>query len=159
MGDDGEGLKPRFRRKGDSIIVNLPAEERGVLAQVLDLLADVERVEDDPAYRRLKVPVYLDDAEANEEWWRLMGDELDQSRAHDRAVYRGLMETNDRVVLSDAEGDAVLRVLNEGRLAFAARLKLEVEEDHDQLPEADRAALDFLGWILEDLTVVLMQGL
>ncbi len=49
--------------------------------------------------------------------------------------------------------------LNEGRLVFAARLKLEVEEDHDQLPEAERAALDFLGWILEDLTVVLMQAL
>jgi hypothetical protein len=50
-------------------------------------------------------------------------------------------------------------VLNEGRLALGARFGLEVEEDHDRLPEDQREILDFLGWLLEDLTLELSRSL
>jgi hypothetical protein len=50
-------------------------------------------------------------------------------------------------------------VLNEGRLALGARFGVEVEEDHDRLPEDRREVMDYLGWLLEDLTVELSRTL
>ena len=61
--------------------------------------------------------------------------------------------------LSYEEADAFLRVLNEGRLALGARFGLEVEEDHDRLPEEQRDIMDYLGWLLEDLTAELTRSL
>jgi hypothetical protein len=154
-------LKPRFERDREMIVVRLPSAEREFLSQVLDLLADVDGQEPesgDPAARRLNVPVYLDDERSNDEWWRLMGDELSSSRAADRKLYAGVLGKKESR-LTDEEADAFLRVINEGRLAFAARLGLEVEEDHDRLPDAERAALDYMGWVLEDLTITLMGSL
>ena len=148
-----------FSRRGGSIVVTFSPEERRFLGQVLDLLADVGEIEDDPAEARLAVPVYLDDPGANDEWWRLMGEELDAARNSDRSVYERVMTSDPPVALQEQEADAFLRVLNEGRLAFAARLGLEVEEDHDKLPAEEMQALDYLGWVLEDLTVTLSASL
>jgi hypothetical protein len=50
-------------------------------------------------------------------------------------------------------------VLNEGRLALGARFGLDVEEDHDRLPEEQRDILDYLGWLLEELTSELSRSL
>lgn len=152
-------MNERFALRGGDVIVDIPVEERSFLGQVLLLLAEVDESADDPGHQRLNVPVYLDDAQANEEWWRLMGEELGQSRAHDREVYQRVVSDAGPTVLEGDDANAFLRVLNEGRLAFAARLGLDVAEDHDRLPEAERVALDYLGWVLEDLTVVLMSGL
>ena len=152
-------MSERFTLRDRDVIVDIPAEERSFLGQVLLLLAEVDESPDDPGHRRLNVPVYLDDSTANEEWWRLMGEELGQSRAHDRAVYERVVSAPGPTVLEGDDANAFLRVLNEGRLAFAARLGLDVAEDHDRLPETERAALDYLGWVLEDLTIVLMSAL
>ncbi len=152
-------MTPRFRSSDGSIVVTLPAEERQFLSQVLTLLANVASGDDDPAARRLHVPVYLDAPDANQEWWRLMGEELQASRESDRTVYARVMGSEEPVTLTDDEADGFLRVLNEGRLAFAARIGLEIENDHDRLPEPERQALDFLGWVLEELTVELSRSL
>jgi hypothetical protein len=148
-----------FRYRGGKIAVDLPAEEREFLSDVLDLLASVPATGDDPATQRLQVPVYLDDPEANSEWWLFMGEELSIARAADRNVYRRVMETDGRLELTTDEADAFLRVLNEGRLALGARFGLEVEADHDRLPEEQRQALDYLGWVLEEMTVALSAAL
>jgi hypothetical protein len=152
-------VSERFTLRNGDVIVDIPAEERSFLGQVLLLLAEVDESPDDPGHRRLNVPVYLDDSTSNEEWWRLMGEELGQSRARDRDVYERVVSASGPTVLEGDDANAFLRVLNEGRLAFAARLGLDVAEDHDRLPETERAALDYLGWVLEDLTVVLMSAL
>lgn len=149
----------RFTAKDKSIVVDLPLQERRFLLQVIDLLKDVGATEGDPAEERLMVPVYLDNPEANEEWWRLMGSELEASRRTDRDVYQRVLNHDNPITLSDGEADAFMRVLNEGRLAFAARLGLEVEDDHDRLPAEEMQALDFLGWVLEDLTTALSKSL
>jgi hypothetical protein len=149
----------RFRADSGSVIVTLSRDERRFLSQVLDLLADVGKIEDDPAEARLAVPVYLDNPEANDEWWRLMGEELDISRRSDRDLYRRVTTKDGPTMLDENEADAFLRVLNEGRLAFAARIGLEVEDDHDWLPELEMQALDYLGWVLEELTAELSKGL
>ena len=151
--------RSRFRYRGGKVVVDLPAEEKVFLFDVLALLASVPATGDDPATQRLQVPVYLDDPEANSEWWLFMGEELSIARAADRAVYRRVMETEGSVALTTEEADALLRVLNEGRLALGARFGLEVEADHDQLPDEQRQVLDFLGWILEEITVALSAAL
>jgi hypothetical protein len=140
-------------------VVDLPVEEREFLADVLELLASVPASGDDPATQRLQVPVYLDDPEANSEWWLFMGEELSIARAADRDLFRRVVETEGRHELTTEEADAFLRVLNEGRLALGARFGLEVEADHDRLPEEQRQILDYLGWVLEEMTVALTAAL
>ena len=152
-------MTKRFSGLDGSVVVTLPAEERQFLSQVLTLLGDVGGVDEDPAARRLQVPVYLEEPEASEEWWRLMGEELGASRNADRGVYGRVMGSQDPVTLTEAEADSFLRVLNEGRLVLAARLGLDVEDDHDRLPEPDRQALDYLGGVLEELTEELSRFL
>ena len=140
-------------------MVDLPAEEREFLADVLELLGSIPTTGDDPATQRLQVPVYLDDPEANSEWWLFMGEELSIARAADRNLYRRVMETDGKLELTTEEADAFLRVLNEGRLALGARFGLEVEDDHDRLPEEQRQVLDYLGWVLEEMTAALTSAL
>jgi hypothetical protein len=149
----------RFRYRSGKIVVELPKEEREFLSDVLELLASIPSSGDDPATRRLQVPVYLDDPEANSEWWLFMGEELSIARSADRGVYQRVMETDGKITLTTEEADAFLRVLNEGRLALGARFGLEVEADHDQLPEEQRQVLDYLGWTLEEMTVALSAAL
>ncbi len=151
--------RERFRYKGGKVIVQMTSDEREFLADVLDLLATIPATGDDPATQRLHVPVYLDDPQANAEWWRLMGDELSTARMSDRAVFLRVVEGKGKTELSTDEADAFLRVLNEGRLALGARFGLEVEDDHDRLPEEQRRVLDYMGWVLEDLTSALTTAL
>jgi Domain of unknown function (DUF2017) len=151
-------MQRRFRATGGSVEVDLTGDEKSFLAGLLEVLAGLPRTGDDPATRRLRVPVYLDDPESNDEWWRLMGEELTAARNADRRVFqRALGEAPCH--LSEEEANAFLRVLNEGRLALGARFGLDVEEDHDRLPEEQRDIMDYLGWLLEDLTGELSRTL
>jgi hypothetical protein len=63
------------------------------------------------------------------------------------------------VILSNEEADAFLRVLNQARLVLGARLGIEVEEDHERVQPESREALDYLGWIQEELMVELTRAL
>ena len=148
-----------FRTTPTGIAVELSPEERMFLGDVLPLLAGIGARGSDPAADRLMVPVYLDDPEANEEWWRLMGEDLDAARQADRAVFSKLVRGEDPQVLDLEEADAVLRVLNEVRLALGARLGIEVEADHDEMAEESRQVMDYLGWIQEQLTIELSRAL
>ncbi len=116
------------------------------LLQFPEMLDEVARDDADPAAQRLKVPVYLDDAESNEEWWGFMGSELDQSRSADRSAFREVLSASvDGTVASREEGYAMVRVLNEARLAMAARFGIEIESDYEQLPRAQSDMLQALG--------------
>ena len=87
-----------------------------------------------------------------------MGEDLSAARAADRAVFAKTIEEDPRP-LSEEDANAVLRVLNEARLVLGARMGVEVEDDHDRLPEESRQVLDYLGWIQEELMIELMKGL
>lgn len=152
-------MQRRFKSSRGGIDVDLSADENTFLTGVLDLLAGIPAAADDPASQRLRVPVYLDDPESNEEWWRLMEGELNAARNADRRVFQQTLTGSGRQHLSNDQADAFLRVLNEGRLALGARFGLEVEEDHDRLPEEQRDIMDYLGWLLEDLTSELSRSL
>jgi hypothetical protein len=148
-----------FHTTARGIRVELSPEERMFLGDVLPLLAGIGAPGSDPAADRLTVPVYLDDPEANEEWWRLMGQDLEAGRQSDRAIFQKMVSSEEGTVLEGEEADAVLRVLNQARLALGARLGIDVESDHDDLPEDSRQVMDYLGWIQEELTVALMRAL
>jgi len=152
-------MQGRFKSTRGGIDVDLTDDEKVFLTGLLDLLAGIPAAADEPASRRLRVPVYLDDPESNEEWWRLMEGELSAARNADRRVFQHVLDEGGRRHMSNDEADAFLRVLNEGRLALGARFGLEVEDDHDQLPEEQRDILDYLGWLLEDLTSELSRSL
>jgi hypothetical protein len=152
-------MQRRFKSTRGGIDVDLTDDEKVFLTGLLDLLAGIPAAADEPASRRLRVPVYLDDPESNEEWWRLMEGELNAARNADRRVFQHVLDEGGRSHMSNEEADAFLRVLNEGRLALGARFGLEVEEDHDQLPEEQRDIMDYLGWLLEDLTSELSRSL
>lgn len=141
-----------FRATAEGIEARFTPEIRTFLGDVLPLLAEVGDPAVDPAARRLRVPVYLDDPDSNDEWWRLMGPDLEASRQADRRAFQKAIESDEPVHLSDDEADALLRVLNETRLALGARFGVEVEEDYDDLPEHSRIVLAYLGSILEELT-------
>ncbi|MGD2042062.1 MAG: DUF2017 family protein [Acidimicrobiia bacterium] len=148
-----------FETVPDGIRMALSPQERVFLGDVLPLLAGIGAPGSDPAADRLRVPVYLDDQEANQEWWRLMGEDLDSARRSDRAVFEKAIANDQPVTLSTEDADAMLRVLNEARLTLGARFRIDVEADHDELPEDSRQVLDYLGWIQEELTVELMRAL
>lgn len=148
-----------FKATRKGIETSFSAEEQMFLSDVLPLLAGVGVVGEDPAATRLNVPVYLNDPAANEEWWRLMGEDLTAGRHADRSVYSKVMDADGKTVLSSEDANAFLRVLNEARLALGARLGVEVEADHEQLPDESRDVLDYLGWILEELTTALTRSL
>lgn len=148
-----------FRATGEGILVDLSPEERMFLGDVLPLLAGVGAPGSDPAADRLNVPVYLDDPDSNDEWWRLMGDDLTAARRLDRTIFARTLASDEPVTLDDGEANAMLRVVNEARLALGARLGIDVESDHDELPEDSRQVIDYLGWFLEELTVELMKKL
>lgn len=148
-----------FSTTRQGIRVELSAEERLFLGDVAPLLAGIGAPGSDPAADRLRVPVYLDDPEANDEWWRLMGRDLEAARQADRAVFQRVISSDKPVTLDAEEADAMLRVLNQARLALGARFGIDVEADHDELPEDSRQVLDYLGWIQEELTVELARAL
>lgn len=148
-----------FETVRGGIRARLSPEERIFLGDVLPLLAGIGAPGQDPAADRLQVPVYLDDPESNQEWWRLMGQDLSAARHADRAVFARMVAADDAVTLDLEEADAVLRVLNEARLALGARLGIDVEADHAELAEDSRQVMDYLGWVQEELTIELLGAL
>ena len=148
-----------FQATGEGIRVALSPEERLFMGDVLPLLAEIGAPGSDPAADRLHVPVYLDNREANDEWWRLMGQDLEAARQADRNVFERVVSSDEPVTLDTEDADSMLRVLNQARLALGARFGIDVESDHDELPEHSRQVMDYLGWIQEELTIELTRAL
>lgn len=130
----------------DGILITLPEGLVDFLQDVPTALDLVGRTEEDPAAERFHVAIYPDDGAANDEYWRWMEGELDQSRAADRSAFATILESaTTGVVISEGEAHGVLRVLVEIRLAVAARLGVETEEDFRNLDHTDAVVLDTLA--------------
>ncbi|MGH8959204.1 MAG: DUF2017 family protein [Acidimicrobiia bacterium] len=141
----------------DGILVTLTPEDLDLLSQLPEFLNSLGDPVDDPAAARLQSPVYREDRDASDEWWRLMVDEFRESRAADRSAFELILEAASAgTVASVAEAEAFMRVLNESRLALAARLGVEDEGDMERLEEDDRGALDYLAGLQQLLVVALM---
>ncbi len=148
----------RFRLRAGSLEVRLGLDEVQALTLVPGLLASVGREAGDPAAERLEVAAYPDDDEAQAEYGRLMGPELDGDRLRDRSTMYSSLDDARRgpVNLSLAEANAWLMVINEARLTLASRLGIEEEgwglsEDRQVLPSPELALLVYLTEVQDDL--------
>lgn len=143
----------------DGILVTLTPDDVELLEQIPEFLASLGDPKDDRGAARLQAPVYRLDVEASQEWWRLMTEEFTQARIADRSAYSIILDESVKgTVASVAEAEAFLRVLNEGRLALAARLGVEQEGDLERLDEPDQEALDYLAGVQQLLVIALMGG-
>lgn len=159
----------RFWLDEAGIGVRFAGVEVHLLRDALAILEGLGTPEDDPGAARLSPPAYLGDAEADSEWRRFAGTELDSARRADRSAVDLLLDAvetggalDDRVgttVASALEAAAFLRVVNEMRLVLAARWGIDTAEDYDALRPEAGDVLNFLGWIITDLTDVLSETL
>lgn len=143
----------RFEATRDGrISLQLDPAESAFLSDMVRMLESVGQVEGDPGEKRLNVPAYLGDAEAAEEWRRLMGDRIEDGRAEDRRALRTVVDSEGTVAIDPERAEAILRAVNEARLVLAARLGIEVESDYEQLDASGIVALHYLSMFIEDLT-------
>lgn len=168
-------INSHFALVPEGVELRLTDIEVTFLADLPRLLAGLGAADSDPGAARLSPPVYLGDPEADAEWRRLAGSELEASRRADRSSFEVVLEAVGdslpesaqghpegalgRAVVSRAEADAILRVLNEARLVLGARWGIETAEDYDDLRTEASEVLSFLGWLVSDLAEVLEESL
>ena len=144
------------------LALHLGTEEREVLRSLpgqLRELLDVAPESD--AVRRLRPPAYSDDAELEQEYRRLMADDL---QARQLAALAVLEETVDSDRLTEEQAQGWLAGLNSLRLVLGTQL--DVREDMDDLslrPDDPRrpgfALYGYLSWLLGELVEALSEGL
>jgi hypothetical protein len=126
--------------------------------QILRELAETVRAlvgEDDAAVGRLFPPAY-EDEELEREYRQLTRAQL--TARHEQALLL-MQETVDRDVLSQAEGDAWLRGLNDARLVLGTALDIAEDFDWGALDPGDPRAPDlalyaYASWLQEQLVEV-----
>jgi hypothetical protein len=146
-------------RRGDYRL-RLSDAERALLRSLPEeLLALLESDPGDPALRRLRPTAYEDDAGSEEEFRRLVGDELEEGR---REALRLVVETSARESLTANELDTWLRALTDLRLALGTRLDVtedtyarEIREDDPQAYELSVFA--YLSWLQEAAVEAAME--
>ncbi len=127
---------------------------RSLALQVVTLLESRTEAQGDPAIVRLLPAGYREDDEAAEEFRRYTESELAQSKtANARTVVASL--DSDPSLLDAADWNAWLRTLTDIRLALAARLGIEHDEDEGDLSTEDGRAMrdvyDWVGYVQEAL--------
>ncbi len=162
MGDDGAGQlnTPEWqlplRRSGPGCYeVALSAENRELLRTLpAQLRAAVAANPKDAVFRRLFPPAYANDEAAEQEYRRLVGPELDQSRA---LASDTLSKTADATELSEEELDAWVRALNDIRLWLGTLLDIS-EDQTDDDPDDPPHLLYHLLTEIQGLAVEALLG-
>jgi cytochrome P450 len=136
--------------------LDLSNEERDVLrslpTQLRQLLAD-----DDPALIRLFPTAYSEDPEREEEYRRLMKEELLARRLESLTVVE---ETVDADRLSEEQLNVWMRVINDLRLVLGTILDVSEDEDPEELDADDpRAPMRGLYWYLSMLLQAAIEAL
>jgi len=140
--------------------LRLPSEERELLRSLPDQLRDVMRT-DDPGLRRLFPPAYEEDADANDEYRRLMRNELLEDKL---AALRVVEETADADHLTSEELEAWLGAIESLRLYLGTVLDVSEDPTANALrandPDAPMLALyGYLSWLQEQAVEALSAGL
>ncbi len=149
----------RFRRRvrrtrGGGYALNLPTEERAVVARLLAELRDVLAAgPDDPRLRRLYPTAYPDDPVKEAEFRHLVHDELVASRLEALALVEATLEADG---LDEEQLGAWMQAVNALRLVLGTALDVSEEDDiwavDPDDPEAtSRALYAYLGLLLEEI--------
>ncbi|HUP84690.1 MAG TPA: DUF2017 family protein [Acidimicrobiales bacterium] len=153
--------KPKIKRSRDgSYDVNLETWERDLLRTLPGQLRDLLTT-DDPALERLYPPAYVDDAERNDEYQRLMRGDLTSRRLSSLDVMEA---TVDEPRLDEEQLVAWMGAINDLRLVLGTRLDVTDDPLEDQVDEGDERAPAFalygyLGWLQEAVVAALSSGL
>ena len=152
-------LSPRIERTRRGFRLRLPPAERAVLATLPRQLREVLSG-DDPAAARLFPPGYPDDPEAEEEYRRMVRDDLVAGRVGALEVMEATIEA-DR--LTEDQLVAWLGALNDLRLILGTRLEVTEElYERPVAPDDPRApafALYHLSWLEEQAVEALAAGI
>ena len=152
------GHRIRRLRSGE-FQVRLEPEEREVLRSLPGQLRELLHEGDDDALRRLNPPAYTDEPELEEEYQRLMGDDLRRRRLE-------ALDTMEATVGADRLGEdeltAWMRSINDMRLVLGTRLAVSEDTamEVDPLdPRAPAVALyGYLSWLEEQVVEALSSG-
>ena len=126
----GAWIEPRDDGRFD---VHFPPEVRNLLRDLAGQLRELLLSdEDDPSTIRLFPPAYVDNAEGDSEYQRLMHDDLLQSRLARSEI---MERTADAPDVSEEELTGWLAVLNDLRLVLGTRL--DISEDSYEHPMAE----------------------
>ena len=152
------GIK-RDRKRG-GYILNLPPEERALLRSLPAQFREVLQT-DDPSLRRIFPPAYTDDDDANDEFQRLMREELLEGKL---AALEIVEQTAGADHLTGEELEGWLSALESLRLFLGTQLDVTeetyaIELDPDD-PSAPALALySYLSWLQEQAVEALSSSL
>jgi hypothetical protein len=140
--------------------LRLPQEERALLATLPAQLREVMQT-DDPSLRRLFPPAYADDAEADDEYRRLMREELLEGKL---AALRVVEESAYAEHLTEEDLEGWLGALESLRLYLGTQLDVSEATYAEGLdpddPNAPALALyGYLSWLQEQAVEALSAGL
>jgi hypothetical protein len=123
--------------------LNIDASDRTTLNGLLDQLRDVLMHDSSSDIaRRLFPAAYHQDEQHEQEYQRLMRDELLSSRLASLSLTTSLLEretNSDSIVLSADELDALMRSINSLRLVLGTLLDVDEDEFEAHLAEDDPA--------------------
>jgi hypothetical protein len=153
------GRRIRRTRKG-GFELRIPESERVVLRRLAEELREMLPT-GDAAVGRLFPPAYADDDERNQEYARLMRDDL---LAEHLASVEALERTVDAKRVTEDELVACMGAINDLRLVLGT--KLDVSEEmyeqplDEQTPNAAQLAIfHYLGWLEEQMVEALSSSL
>jgi hypothetical protein len=147
-------------RKTGGYLLNLPPEERALLRSLPAQFRDVLQT-DDPSLRRIFPPAYTDDDDANDEFQRLMREELLEGKLAALAIVE---ETAGADHLTGEQLEGWLGALESLRLFLGTQLDVTdetyaIELDPDD-PSAPALALySYLSWLQEQAVEALSSSL
>ena len=134
--------------------INLDTEERNLLQRLMaELQALITGPDDNELLRRLFPVAYPDDEEKEEEYQRLMREELVASRLGAiESVTRTVDPANAKALLDEGDTIAFMQSINAIRLVLGSMLGITDDDSADAADEADTPEhhlYDFLSWLLE----------
>jgi hypothetical protein len=140
--------------------VRLPPEERALLRSLPAQLRVVMET-DDPALRRLFPPAYPEDSEADDEFRRLMREELLEGKL---AALQVVEETADANHLNGDQLEGWLGALESLRLYLGTQLDISEATYEEELDPDDPAApalalYGYLSWLQEEVVAALSSSL
>ncbi len=150
-------FRRRFRNHKGLVVVALPSEESKALGEFMGQLRDMLVDGTDPGLRRLKPPARPDDPESEDDYRRMIDDDLQQARLD--AI--DTVESGLGGAALDGEGVAAwMQSLNCLRLVLGERFEVEGINPDDGSSDSPMIDLyHWLAWLLEQLVDAAMPSL
>jgi hypothetical protein len=146
--------RPVKRTRTGRYQLRLSADERDLLKALPEELKELLAEDNDPTLYRLFPPAYTNDPERDDEYQRLMRDELLGSH---QAALDTLARTADADDLSEEEVNGWLAALNDYRLVLGTRLDVKEDELRDDSPAY--LLYNYLTMLVSDIIDALAETL